>query len=164
MKTTKFMTAVMAIFAIAFLSTFESCTKDDDTNSSSGTVSKSGLISAEGWIMNSFVTVISAPYDTTFNQYDLMDACEKDDILMFKSDKSISSDEGALKCDPNDPQTSDEGTWELASNDTKLIITDDGEQMEFTITTLTSTDLVLENTEYDSAISAEITIKIGFKH
>jgi hypothetical protein len=164
MKTTKFITALMAIFAIAFLSTLESCTKDDDNNGS-GTVAvtKAGLLTSSGWIMKSMVATFPAPIGD-MDLYAMEEECAKDDILLFKSDKTITGDEGAIKCDPADPQTTDEGTWELTSNDTKLVLTDDGEVTEFTITSLTSTELLMELTQYDSSFQAEITMKVGFKH
>lgn len=163
MKTTKLISALIAIFAIAFLSTLESCTKDDDSGSTETSVTKSGLLSDGGWIMKSALFVYPAPVGEQ-NVFDLMDDCSKDDIVYFKSDKTISGDEGAIKCDPNDPQTTDDGTWALASNDTKLVITEDGDVTELTIKSLTSSELVIEIIEYDSTLSGNITRTIGYKH
>ena len=163
MKTTKFITALMAIFAIAFLSTLESCTKDGDSGSGAAAVTKAGLLSSSGWVMKSMVATFPAPVGD-MDVYALEDACSKDDIINFNSNKTVTGDEGATKCDPADPQTTDDGTWELASNDTKLVLTEDGDVTEFTITSLTSSELLMELTEYDSSFQAEITIKVGFKH
>ena len=165
MKTTKFITALMAIFAIAFLSTLESCTKDDDSGSGAAAVTKAGLLSSSGWVMKSMSMTIPSPVDTTINVYeDLMDACSKDDIMNFKSNKTVTGDEGATKFDPADPQTTDDGTWELTSNDTKLVLTEDGDVTEFSITSLTSAELLMEFTEYDSTLNTDILVKVGFKH
>lgn len=39
-------------------------------------------------------------------------ACSKDDILTIKADGTCTSDAGAVKCDPSDPQVQN-GTWKL---------------------------------------------------
>ncbi len=152
----------MAIFAIAFLSTLESCTKDDD-NASSGsvTVSKTGLISSEGWIMTAGSMTFAGQ---TFDVMDGMDECEKDDILFIKTDNTILMDAGALKCDPTDPQTESGGTWAFNSDETALIMTEGTDVTELEMTTLSSSTLILELTEYDSTFQSEIVMKLTYTH
>lgn len=59
------------------------------------------------------------------DMYSIMEACEKDDLTTFKSDGTFINDEGATKCDTEDPQT-EEGTWKLIDGDKKLVIDSDG--------------------------------------
>ncbi|MBO6517082.1 MAG: hypothetical protein JJ975_11080 [Bacteroidia bacterium] len=46
--------------------------------------------------------------------------CDKDNIMILKSDSSVVLDEGPTKCDANDPQTQDGGKWHFMDNETKL--------------------------------------------
>jgi hypothetical protein len=165
MKTTKYVSALIAIFAIAFLSTLESCKKDDSTDSgSSGTaVTKSGLLTTGSWVMTSMEVTFPAPIGA-MDMFASMDDCEKDDLVIFNSDKTVTDDEGATKCDSTDPQTSTGGSWNLTSSDTKLAIEEDGESFEFDIVSLTSDALSLTVTQYDSSFQADITIKVAYKH
>lgn len=166
MKNTKFVSGILAVVAIAFLTTMGSCKKDDDddNNGGSGTsVSKAGLLTSGGWIATSFEVTFPAPIGT-IDQYAMMDACEKDDILYFNSDKTILDDEGATKCDPSDPQSMSGGTWELTDNDTKLAINDDGDIFDLDIISLTADVMSIEITEYDSSLMSDIVIKMSYRH
>ena len=49
-----------------------------------------------------------------------MDQCDKDNLMKFNTDGTITGDEGIVKCDDNDPQTSDLGIWTI-SEDGKTI-------------------------------------------
>lgn len=46
----------------------------------------------------------------------LGEECSKDNIFKFNEDGSITEDEGAEKCNPDDPQTTTEGTWNLSED------------------------------------------------
>ncbi len=114
---------VALIGAIAMVS-FQSCQKDD--SNSGGTLEGS-------WIQ------VGSTFDgvNTWNDPDEWDDCEKDDITTFNTNGTYSIDEGATKCDPDDPQISDSGSWSLSSD--KKTLTMDGFSLE--VITLTSTDL-----------------------
>ncbi|MGB0391683.1 MAG: lipocalin family protein [Salibacteraceae bacterium] len=153
-----------AVIGIALLTALGSCKKDDDNGGSDGTsVSKAGLLTSSGWVTTSIEATFPDPIGT-MDVFATFDDCEKDDIMIFKSDKSIVADEGATKCDPNDPQTESAGTWELTSNDTKLRIDDAGYVDEFDIITLTSSQMSIQITEYDSGLMADITYKMTLSH
>lgn len=70
-------------------------------------------------------------------------ACEKDDKISFKTNKSYEINEGLTKCDPADPQVSETGTWEFGSEEAKLLLNGD----EFTIDVLNDHSLVLSASE-----------------
>lgn len=53
------------------------------------------------------------------NWYNQLEACVKDDLLNFNANGTFTSDEGASKCDSDDPQTTS-GTW-LWSTDEKIL-------------------------------------------
>jgi hypothetical protein len=93
-----------------------------------------------------------------------MDDCEKDDILFLKSDKKIVLDAGAIKCDPSDPQTEDGGTWSFGTDETTLVINEDGDVTEVSLKTISSTEMKLEFSEYDSTLQATIVGVFTYKH
>lgn len=108
----------MVVLAVA------SCKKDDPTTTEL-------LTDADGWIFVSatidppLIDPVSGTSITDF--YAQLDACEKDDISFFKENGTYIIDEGATKCDPNDPQTVT-GSWTLSADE--KIITVDGENWE----------------------------------
>ena len=46
--------------------------------------------------------------------------CNKDDLMLIKSDSTVVLDEGPTKCDVNDPQTEDGGSWKFLENESKI--------------------------------------------
>lgn len=64
--------------------------------------------------------VISTKIDgkEVFNQ---AKACSKDDILVFKADKTYEWNDGASKCKATDVQVYEKGTWEFNSSETEMI-------------------------------------------
>jgi hypothetical protein len=63
------------------------------------------------------------------NVFAVEDACEHDDIMQFTADGKWSTDEGAQKCDTDDPQVSG-GNWRLSANVDSIYMSDDGEPGE----------------------------------
>ena len=163
MKMNYFNTTTLFVAAAALILSFGSCSKDtDEGEGGSGSTSKTGLLTSGGWVIESGTADFGGG---TFNILDFMDACDKDDIVFFKTDKTVLDDAGALKCDPSEPQTTDGGAWAFANNETQIIATDtDGEVTVMNITTLTSSSFGIEMSEYDSTISANIEIKMVYKH
>ncbi|MCU0339261.1 MAG: lipocalin family protein [Spirosomaceae bacterium] len=48
--------------------------------------------------------------------------CAKDDFLSFRKDKNYEWNDGTLRCSDKIPQVYEKGTWELATNDTEIIL------------------------------------------
>jgi hypothetical protein len=46
---------------------------------------------------------------------DLLPGCQQDNLFIFNVDNTITTDEGATKCDPGDPQSRNAGRWMLLS-------------------------------------------------
>ena len=90
--------------------------------------------------------VKSETYNDATSQWevDLIDDCTKDDCTEFKSDKTLTFDEGATKCDPSSPQSST-GTWSLSADGQTLTVTQDGFTLPFALIELSSSKLVLES-------------------
>lgn len=114
------------------------CTKKDDntTSTPAATPTKTDLLIAKKWKLTA-LTVDGADF------YAIMDACDQDDLRIFKAGGVYNADNGPTKCDPADDQIFIISTWALSDNDTKL--TFDGDT--FTINELTATSMKLTITE-----------------
>jgi PKD repeat protein len=66
---------------------------------------------------------------TTTDVYFQMDDCGKDDIFSFKTNGTWTNEEGATKCDSNDPTIIGSGSWTLSSDETVFSV--DGEEWKF---------------------------------
>ncbi|MEZ5031200.1 MAG: lipocalin family protein [Saprospiraceae bacterium] len=71
------------------------------------------------------------------------DPCDADDLTIFNADGTSTIDEGPTKCDPSDPQTYNNGSWSLSSDEKQLTIDIDGEEITFNIASISDTQLVL---------------------
>lgn len=128
-----------------------SCTEDK---------SNTELLTGTDWRITAW-TVSPAILGIT-DWYANMEPCEKDDSFSFNSDGSASIDEGASKCDPDDPQT-ETGTWSFNSDETLLTIIADGETQSWEIIDLTNKVLKIKwvNTDPDDGTTYTFTITFG---
>ena len=146
---------LLALAAFAMLAT-ASCKKDDDEPED-----RTALLVNVNWRMTSLkadppVIIFGIPISDLYAQFD---ACDKDDITIFKSDGKVNYDEGATKCDPTDPQTTT-GTWVF--NTDKTVITLDGES--WTIEELTKSKLRVKYTEDLTGSGVKNTVFATFEH
>jgi len=162
MKTTKILSALIGIFALAFLSTLESCSKEANA-SSSNSVSKTSLLSSGGWVLKSATMDMGLPTGP-MDMYSLMDEADKDDLMMFNSDYSVSRDAGALVYEGSITQIQEKGTWSLKNNDSKIVITENNEVLEMKLIALSVNELVLEAIEYDDMLEQNTTLTFTYKH
>jgi hypothetical protein len=69
--------------------------------------------------------VYVAKNDTViFDYYSQMLDCAKDNFYTFNANNSITSDEGASKCDESVEQVTTDGKWTLTNNDKTFTISD----------------------------------------
>lgn len=134
------------------LVSLSSC-KKDSASTPTPTPTKTDLLTAKSWK----VTELKVAGQSVFNSA-LVQDCDKDDLTKFNVNKSATFDEGTTKCDATSPQTRT-GSWDLTTNETKLKVTDpDGDVVEGTINTLTSTTLIVTDPDvYGSGVAGEIT-------
>ncbi len=105
-----------------------SCSKDDD-NPTESTKTVNEYLTAGNWK----VTALTIDPGVNINGVVLTDffaqmpSCTKDDLTKFNSNGTITDDEGATKCDPNDPQTTNDGTWVLSADNTSVTMSYPGE-------------------------------------
>ena len=126
----KQLTAVILASFILFLS---ACKKEDSVPTKTDMISRA-------WKYTAFTAVSGA---LTVDVLLQMEACEKDNLLRFKSDKTFTDEEGATKCNATDPQIINTGNWAFNANETKLVL--DGDSV--LIVSLSSTKLHLRYTD-----------------
>ena len=141
------------------------CKKDSEPAPSAPT--KTDLLLAKSWRLTGQTTTFSSsainngtPVVTDTYATSYPNACQRDNFLAFKANKTLIADEGPLKCSPTDPQTQP-GTWDFNSDQTKLTLTDPnqgGLPTAFEVVTLSATTLQLRfNHRYQRRRS-------GFQH
>ncbi len=117
------------LLASAFaMLTLASCKKEDAPP-------KTELLTTGAWRIASFVLTQGS---STYDHYDNMYACEKDDYLVFKKEGALEYNAGAGKCDADQAQVYTT-TWRLTENETKIIM--DGDTA--TISSLTVSELTI---------------------
>lgn len=141
------------LLSLALLSLAPACKKDSTTPAPTVT---SKLINNK-WQLRS--ASISGPGQPTIDGYAIASSCTKDDVIQYLAPNILSYDEGATKCDPNDPQKRT-GTWVLSNNDTQLTVTLDSHTSVYTIDELTDNSLKLTNVSIQG--SNTTTIKTGY--
>ncbi len=145
-----------SIFAILLLVSlyFPSCKKSSDNTTSK---SNTELLTQSSWKFDN--AKVSGVDVSAYLQ-----PCQKDNILIFAATGGTGSlDEGATRCNLNDPQTTT-FTWNFASNETVLHVSTvlfTGGSSDFTIVTLSDTQLVLSQniTVSGSTQNAVVTFK-----
>jgi len=125
----------LAILVTFSLLIFTGCSKDDTAPPAK---TNTELISTGTWKFSAAtvgVTDVSG----------FLQPCQKDNIITFAAAGTGTLDEGPLKCNGSDPQTSP-FTWNFLSSETQLFVSATlftGGSSTFTIVSLTATQLVL---------------------
>lgn len=99
------------ILPVLVIISFASCKKDSKK-------SNMELITQSAWKLQT--VGIDNDKNGTVDLEDAIDACTKDDLTTFATNGTGVVDEGATKCDPLDPQTTN-FTWSFANNETELV-------------------------------------------
>ena len=133
---------------------FSGCEKDNDPPS------KSEIIAGKDWkIKTYFVSENNGtPYDVFASPN--VSECTKDDIYKFSSDGKYMIDEGVTKCNQQDSQIYEEGTWVISEDILKRTypVTNGDFTETYTIIELTQTQMVLERTITEQGRSYKLTI------
>lgn len=132
----------LTILAAVTMAVLPACSKEDNFASSE---TKTELLVKTSW---KFEKAEASPVGDISSE---LEACQTDNLLIFLAASASSTsgtgtlDEGPTKCDPSDLQSSS-FDWELTNNGTVLrssVPLFSGSSTDFTIVSLTSTNLVL---------------------
>jgi Lipocalin-like domain len=128
-----------------------SCNKDSGGGSVTPTVTvtKSDLLTKPTWKLTAMTVDPAAPFTTggtpVANWYAQLGNCGKDDIYKFNA-TTYAFEEGASKCNANDPTVWESGTWKFNTTSTVIIMSGTSPKVlnyEFKLSELTATKLVL---------------------
>ncbi len=140
---TNWMKLSALLFAGMFI--FAACSSEDDKT-------KTELLTAQSW------KTIHA-YMEGADIMEALEECDKDDLSTFFEDGSYQFDEGATKCDPDNPQIFEEGTWSFNADETVMTLVSDGISTEFTLITLNES--TLEYSYEDPFFGLEIRVVLA---
>ena len=133
---------LFSMLAIASIIVLSSCEKNDDETKSTTDYLTAGNWKVTGMTVSPGIEVMGITI-TDLYQY-LIEDCTKDDLIKFNVDGTVTDDEGATKCDPDDPQTTDDGTWTLTNDDKTITITyPDEDPAPATIVSINGSTLVV---------------------
>ena len=88
---------------------------------------------------------------------------DKDNILTFFSDGTYTSDEGALKEHPTDPQTK-QGNWLLSNSEDMITVFLNEDTAVYTLASISENALTLIYSERDTATQINYSFTAGFTH
>lgn len=139
----------LTILAVAASMVATACSKND----SSGQQSADAMLTANRWQLTA-ATATFPGSSLSFNAYDTIPGCIKDNFYTFAAGGTVTVDEGATKCDAASEQTFT-GNWQLLNNNTQLKTIDPitGNSTILTIALLTNAKLVLQDTITISGIT-----------
>ncbi len=133
---------IISLFVIVFAIALTSCKKEEITTKTPTVYLTAGNWKVTGMTINPGIEVLGV---VVTNIYALgVQDCTKDDLITFNTDGKLTEDEGPTKCDPDDPQTTNDGTWTLSGDaKTLTILYPDDDPAIATITTLNGTNLII---------------------
>jgi hypothetical protein len=133
------------------------CKKDEKATTP---ISKKDLLTGKSWILSA--ETVSPPMNVSgtliSDLFSQMDACDKDDIGRFNSNGTYTIEEGLTKCNANDPQVFETGTWTFNSDETILVMTSGSSISNAKIQTLTATQLIVIEEETYNSIKYTLTL------
>ncbi len=127
---------------------FTACKKEDKAEPQPSRIQ---LLTDNYWKQTAAVWISSERPGIIEDLYTSMEECNKDDLTRFAVDGTVMIDEGALRCEVNDPQTYVAGTWVFNSDQSIITLTDNSssgpEVINLYIEELTQTSLKVRITE-----------------
>ena len=144
-----------------------SCTACKKEGSKQTVKTKKEILTNGKWQVVSSKALVQVPNSPT--QHDLfatLPTCQKDNLYVFNSEGTGTIDEGSSKCNPDDPQSTNTGNWQLFDNDKKLRMTVKFDMLDAEIVSdileLNDMSMVLK---YDTTyLSYPTTITTTFSH
>jgi len=136
---------------------FASCNDDDDEEDPTPPT-KTELLTARNWMVEGWNIEPAIDIDNDGTQENnlipYIQACTLDDFFDFNTDGSYTVEEGASKCDPNDPSIVDSGDWLWNSDNTRLIFeSSSGTNSEAEIISISATEMVVEFTTVNQGVT-----------
>lgn len=158
MTTSKVKTSLFILLGIGIITT--ACKKDEEKKEEPPT--KTEMLTGNNWIRTRIEIEPAIDIDQNGTQENNLtpyyDPCDLDDFLNLKTDKTFIIEEGASKCDPNDPQVISTGTWTLNSNEERFVLTSGGSSTDYLIKSLSPSKMVTEEQYTEAGVTYTLTI------
>jgi hypothetical protein len=125
---------------------FSSCKKEDEVKTATD------YLTQGNWMITAATIDPDIEMDDGLvtNVYPYLDPCQRDNLMKFNTNGTVAQDEGATKCDPDDPQIIDEGNWAFSNNNKTLtILFPDEDPLVAEVKTLNESTFVMSY-EFDS--------------
>ena len=153
--------SILAVAATILLVSCDPKEKNKNNEVTPKAKTKTELLTAGKWQMTAgTLTTTVMGQTTTQDMYKDMEACEKDDFLLFTSDGKVTFDAGASKCDSMEEQSST-ATWSFYDNETKVILIENGYKDTADVKELTESVLKISSSFTDSLYSYETVQTFG---
>lgn len=153
--------SILAIAATALLVSCDPKEKNPNNNVTPKPKTKTDLMTAGKWQMTAgAITYTVLGQTNTDDFFKDLEACEKDNFILFHADGKATTDEGTTKCDSTDDQSTT-STWAFYDNETKVIFTEDGTSDTADIEELTESVLKISYSETDSMYSYKNVMTFG---
>ncbi len=165
-KTLKFAIAGLMLVALG-------CKKEEaapaatttTTTTTTPTKTKTDYLTESSWKLKALTVspAINISGTAITDWYSQLDACDKDDTEKYNTNGSFSLDEGASKCDPNDPQTTT-GTWVFNPDQTIMTVTYKNVTTSYNISELNATTMKGTYTVKENNGSGELNYTYTFTY
>lgn len=143
MKTLR--TVLVAVCPFFVISLLVSCNKDGEM-----AMTKTQLLIASPWKQTS--VIIDPPIDGV-SDFTPTEECALDDLFIFNASGQVTYDQGTIKCDPGQPQTSEGGAWSLNEAETNLLLWG----IQFDLDELTASSLKVTQTFDQEDVTYKLT-------
>ena len=149
----------LSMFAFIALFVTTSCSDDDEDEAPAPT--RTQLLTAKQWKLNALTVEPALDIDGDGTQENnlipFIPACDLDDIQKFNTDGTYTFEEGPTKCDPNNPQVYESGTWQWNTDQTRLVTNSGGSTSDVLVTSITSTAMVQTETVVENNVTYTFT-------
>lgn len=144
------------------LATLGCSKKTEDTPTPTPAPTRTQLLTNKNWIESAATVNPGINYNGTVitDLHAQRDACLLDNFVRFETPNTYKADQGAIKCNPSDPQTTT-GTWVFNGDETILTVTPQGgtasSAESINVTELTDTSLKFTETTTSGGINHTYT-------
>jgi hypothetical protein len=151
MKISKFLPMLLFLGVLAF----SSCNDDDEEEEPAPT--RSELLVNKNWSVTGLTVEPAIDIDNNGTQENnlipFLAPCFLDDFFRYNSNGTYTGEEGASKCDPNDPQVFESGTWLWNSDQTRLVMNFSGGSRDVLVTSITAGELKYNDVIVDNNVT-----------
>lgn len=108
---------------------------------------QSGSFTNKSWKLHSLTVSPAIDWDLDGKKETdilaIMEACERDDLILMRNDNTIVRNAGKLKCDEDDEQEKQTGSWSYNKVSKKLVLKEESDAQVLSVVESTGNKLVL---------------------